>query len=357
MNVSEFGKGLKPRSPDPRDVLFKDLIPLGAPAVDWNKGYDVRLEIGDLKVENQGPSQTCVGQSTSKLAEVLNRFEEGRFIDLSPRDIYSHIFITPDGGAWLYKGPSYLVARGNAEELVVPSYMYPDKEPPTEAFMRIKDDSDRAVQNAGIRKAKGYAVVSPNIDEMALAIQNNKAVILGFAGSNEGWQTAFPIPPQDNQALWGHAVLAIGFKMIDGRKHLIFLNSWSNLWGDNGFGYLSQNYFDSGKVFNGYTVVDLPNQYLKQISMKDLIMLSGTSDQFLVSSGRKLKIPDIETRDYLRDIVEIITGEPRVVEQEEFNSFATGKSMPSVKGDQFVRDAYAFYKEKLPLLQDIVDAE
>lgn len=356
LDISKFGKGAIIRGPDPRDIIYSDYI-AGASPVDWDVPYDVRDEIGELKVNNQGWSLTCVGQACSKLAEILNLFEVKRimqYVWLSARDVYSRIFV-PEGGAYGYKGLSKIVERGVAAENIVSSYE--NGNPPSEQFMRIQDNSQVATDSAIIHKANHYAHVSQNIDEMALAIRNQKGIVFGVIGTNQGWGSGFiPNWPQTGEEVWYHFIVGVGYKRIGGKKYIVILNSWGSEWGDAGYGYISEDYIARGWTFNAMTLIDLPNPPEK-IYMKDLVMLEGTSDQYVVSSGRKLKIPDIETRDFLRDELELITGDPRIVKQAEFDSFATGSSMPSVKGDQLIKDFYNFYQDKLPALQDIVDAE
>jgi C1A family cysteine protease len=42
----------------------------------------------------------------------------------------------------------------------------------------------------------------------------------------------------------GHAVLAIGYDLE--KEHLIIRNSWSKVWGDNGYYYMPFSYITSG---------------------------------------------------------------------------------------------------------------
>jgi len=97
-----------------------------------------------------------------------------------------------------------------------------------------------------------------------------------------------------------------------------------------------------------------PGNLMKYITMKKVIVLKGMKDQYLISGNRKILIPDLETRDFLRDVLELIpNAEPEVVDQSVFDNFKTSdKPMPSVKADKVNRDIYKFYKEKLPLLAD-----
>lgn len=350
-----FNPGAIPREKDPRDVPFSAFVPKAA-TVDWTHGYDL---VRDLKypllIKDQGGSSSCVGQATAYLAEIHEFIETGKFTELSARDVYSHIYIPPDGGAYGFKGLSLLSTRGIPTELRVRSL---DKgSPPSEAFMRARDEADATVKEALIRKTKGYAHVDVNnADELAYAIQHQKGVIFGVLGDNEGWQTGYPVPPK-SRTPWGHFLELTGFKMVGNKKMFWGPNSWGEYWGAGGMYYLTEDYFTGGWAFNAMALLDLPNNWQNLADMKRVIKLRDLDDQYVVESGRKMKIPDADTLVFLRDEIKVITGTPEVVELAEFNSLITGKPLPSTLGDQFIRDAYAFFKDRLPLLKDIVEAE
>lgn len=348
-----FNPGYIPRKPDPRDVPFRALLPLGAPAFNWNEPIDIR-DFLNLIVEDQGTSGSCVGQAWSKLVEIIRKLVSNKPMNLSARGIYSYIFVPPDGGAWGYKGGSALRNRGVELETITPSYM--NAKPPTEEFMRIQNNSTGATSDAGKRKITGYSVIDPNIDEMALAIKMNGAIVFGVAGSNVGWGTAYPIPPKENESLWGHFIVGCGAKIINGKKHLVFLNSWSESWGDGGFGYLSEDYFGAGRVYSGYNIQDIPEEYQTQIDMKLVMTLEGTKDQYLVSGGKKHLIPDLETRDFLVALEIIPSAPPEEVKKQAFDSFELDRPMPSVIADKANKEIYEFYKERLPLLADAYES-
>ena len=60
-------------------------------------------------------------------------------------------------------------------------------------------------------------------------------------------------PNKDINSQGGHAQLLIGWKQINGKFYWITVNSWGTEWGDNGVGYLPENYPWSD---NAYAVVD-----------------------------------------------------------------------------------------------------
>ncbi len=339
MDISKKGKGLIPRSEDPRAIKYGSIF--RSFDVDWNKGFDLR-DYMKFKVEDQGSSSSCVAQAVSKLAEVFDKLELGEMPDLSARDMYSRIH-EPEGGAYAYRGMSLWVNRGIPMEGLVPSYI--NGLPPSEEFMRQRSESQAVESNAFVRRIKSYATLSNHIDEYAHAIEHSKGNVFGIAGTNEGWQMAFPRPPRDGEEIWYHFLIGIGFKLIDGKKYIIFLNSWSDRWGDGGFAYLPESYFGDW-VFNGLTAVDLPN-LPDSIFMLDLIKLENSRDQWIVSGGFRYRLPDIETKNWYRDKLKIILDEPRICTKEEFDRLLDGGRIPSWLLDYKLSGFYSDLKDAM----------
>lgn len=260
----DFNPGLIPRDLHPAEPRYGDIF--GVPYFDWDAGFDVAENLGlIIKVDDQGLSLSCVGQAFSKYAEILNFAETKKQVNISARDVYSRIFIPPTGGAYLRSGAALLARRGAAEEYLVPSG-------PEEVLMReVRDDSE-VEANAKIYKAREYAAVAPNIDEIANAVKRQNGLVIGVIGSNEGWQSSVPRPPEKYERMWGHSFLILGAKRINGIKTIYGPNSWGEDWGQHkGFVYITEEYFHTGYVFHGYTVVDLPNPETGHIFLRDLI--------------------------------------------------------------------------------------
>ena len=272
-----LGKGALPDLQDFRDYDYERIAEVfGAPTVDWNMGYEVP-EVANIKVEDQDGSSSCVGQGFAKYAEVLERAENKNFTDLSSKFIYSQIFVSFGGGSYLRDGAKLVVNQGVAHEEHLPSY------PATEEHMtRSVDITDEIRQHATAYKSKSYASIwhKNNMDTFAQAILQNKGCITGVYGTNTGWTVSggFVKPPTASDTKpWGHAFYCVGYKMIEGKRYIKFLNSWGTGWGENGYGYLGEDYFTSSNIFSCWTLVDLPNP-VGEHSMK-LVILGG--EQYL----------------------------------------------------------------------------
>ena len=96
-----------------------------------------------------------------------------------------------------------------------------------------------------------YVRVGRDVESIKNAIYQNGTLIALYRGSNSGWKTAHIKP---TTADWGHCISIIGWNKDD----LIFQNSWGESWGDNGLGYIPENYHS----IEIWTILnDLPNDF------------------------------------------------------------------------------------------------
>src|SRR3990167_3190658 len=149
IDMNLMGQGAVERPWDIRNISYSAFFPDtgdNADVFDWNVGFDLSQEVPFI-IKNQDGSSSCVGQGWSYYAEALNFKETGIFTPLSPKFIYSRIFL-PGGGAY-----------GNK-----------------------------------------------TMNAMAQAIRNQYGMCGGITGSNQGVSLPSGIirPPLPGEALWGH---------------------------------------------------------------------------------------------------------------------------------------------------------
>lgn len=265
-NIDKMGKGGVKDVPDNRD--YRSELVMGS--VTLPDEYSVRDKIS--RVENQGSSSSCVGQAFAYYAEVLNNVETGNFIELSPRDIYSLIHLE-SGGAYIREGAKKLTESGIVLEVDAKSYETGNN--PTEAFMRDRSDiTDGEEEKGMLYWAKSYVKIQDNsFEAMKQAIYQNYGCVSGAIGNNKNWETAFVKPGEKD---WGHAFYCTGWKIIDGIEYIEFVNSWGDNWGDNGYGYISNDYFTAKDLmFSPWTIMDLPNQTYPKMQHKILLLLES----------------------------------------------------------------------------------
>ena len=76
--------------------------------------------------------------------------------------------------------------------------------------------------------------------------------------------------------------------IIDGKEYIIFVNSWGNGFGENGFGYIGKDYFEAGQIFNPWTLLDQKSQPQQPVSK----VFSGLKIETDKTTGqRHLKLP------------------------------------------------------------------
>lgn len=246
LEIAQFGKGAFPDPIDERDV---DAVPLMA-SVDLPRKFSLRSSI---KIKNQKQTLSCVGHAGSYYAEALNNKEEGALTQLSARDLYSRIYVPPTGGAWLRDAMKAIVDQGIVLEADAPSI------PTSEAAFRKRDDiTPEEVERGKRYQAKAYGLLPANSYELwKQAIFQNWGVLTGATMSNAGWVNAHVRPPLFGEPLVGHGVWACGWD--DDIQKIEFANSFGEFWGEGGFGWIGQDYFNSGLLFNPWTLVDKPN--------------------------------------------------------------------------------------------------
>ncbi len=238
MPIDHFGKGAKPDPIDPRD--FKAQARFGAVIVDWTKRTGLVQKIKTWR--NQNGSSSCVGQACSYKHDILRSFPDDPF---SARAIYAQHHLS-GGGMYIRDGILHIVKKGQARRSEVP-----EPQPQTESLMTDLTGITPE-EELDDREADGYVLPQNDIEYTAWAVLNFGAVVLGVNGSNPGWSNPmFPHPPI-GEPEWGHALCAVDIEVIDGKKYIVCLSSWTDTPAVH---HLGEDYFLSGNVFNPWVIV------------------------------------------------------------------------------------------------------
>lgn len=256
---------------DNRDYVFGATAP---EPFDWNKGY---INPCPFIPSFQGTSLSCVGQATMNLAKNAWFKSHGNLEDFSARFPYCQIAL-PAGGAYIRDGVDLLVKQGICLNSALPSGQ-------TETIMRDKTGLPEAqikAKNYDIYGDVAYASVSLNIDTLAAAARDNGAIIIGATGHNVGWSSPDLVPPAlgDGQPTWGHAVTIVGAQMRNGKKALKILNSWSEAWGENGYGYMYEDYMKW--TMAAFVLTD---NFIKP--MFELLKTNTRPEQYVIINGKR----------------------------------------------------------------------
>lgn len=263
-NVAGFNPGGIVDRIDLRDHKWSE-VGFGSDPFDWDIGSDIEAKVAlsiqnpafKFPVKDQGHTRSCGGQAWSAYAATLEGIQSGSFEERSAKYVYSQTY-APGGGSAGRDNSNILIKQGVARETVLPSYE--NGGTPSETFMeRSQDITDVIRLDAVSSKAASYANVDSLIDDVAQALRDNNGLVLGVRGENNGtWLSAFPKPPVNPN--WAHWVYAAKAKKINGAKSIGFLNSWGTSTGDNGWQWLSEDWFNKNddRIFSVWTQVEAP---------------------------------------------------------------------------------------------------
>ncbi|WP_090799725.1 C1 family peptidase [Paenibacillus sp. GP183] len=112
--------------------------------------------------------------------------------------------------------------------------------------MIIQRSLHKRFHAGAFKKIKEYHRVTSFID-LQHALAEGFTVVLGMTVFDSfqyiGAEGIFPMPKTGESVLGGHAMLAVGYKTINGIVYAIVRNSWGSAWGDGGYCYIPSDYF------------------------------------------------------------------------------------------------------------------
>ena len=96
-----------------------------------------------------------------------------------------------------------------------------------------------------------------NLDELRMSLAIKGPCVIGvsvFSGMMRTRTGLVPMPGKKERSLGGHAICAVGYN--DRRRHVKFKNSWSDKWGQNGYGFLPYVYINK-YMMDAWSSVDI----------------------------------------------------------------------------------------------------
>lgn len=205
---------------------------------------------------NQDGSSSCVAQSIAKMLGIENYLEEGLYIQLSARDIYTRRSNKNTGGMWFYEACKIAKDYGATLEALMPS------QEQDEATINRSDDRRPSFEVIGKIYRPGNFIALPfDIEKIASIIAQGKPVLLGFRWDYPEWDQAVPQLNPQSARTYHHAVVGVDYTLHGGKKAIVIDDSWGKNRGINGQRVVTEEWFkpENGRLTAAYYFEKLSN--------------------------------------------------------------------------------------------------
>lgn len=125
----------------------------------------------------------------------------------------------------------------------------PEEEYPYDIHRFTETPTSKEVQDSSPFRISSYHRVTTQA-QLKASLAEGYPVVIGISvydsfESEEVARTGMvPIPDKKRESyLGGHAVLVVGYKIINRKLHYIVRNSWGEDWGDKGYCYIPSTFF------------------------------------------------------------------------------------------------------------------
>lgn len=250
-----FHSGWRRDTPDHRDFAIESTVaPKELPASSDLRKYD-------SPVLNQGKTSACTAHATDGVWTWYQLYKRGTYTPGSRAFIYwwarKYDGITGDNGATL---------RSSARTIA--NYGVPPENKWTFIPSHITKSPTQSVDALALKsRATNYYRLDPAGTTPTTLLNTMKSTLVtlpimgGFTCYNSIFEVdtdgLVPLPKANEEPVGGHAIEFCGYDSL--KKWLLFKNSWTPKWGDNGYGRLPEEYVTMGIV-------------------KDLWVVAGESD-------------------------------------------------------------------------------
>ena len=299
--METLGTGWLPPLPDLRDYTEDDAdIPKMAKTLGIagkKKAMAMPANV-DLRqwcspIENQRQLGSCTAQAAVGVVEYFENRAFGKHIDGSRLFVYKTtrnlMGVVGDTGAWLRFAMASLNLCGVPPEKYWP---YTDKKHPGPAGDRTFDDEPTTfvysiADNYEALRYFAHDPIGKNVppknvlDSVKKYLAAGIPSMFGFYGFPSFNSTnvvgGIPYPCPGEQAIWGHAIVAVGFDDAMKIKNthcnktttgaLLIRNSWGIGWGDKGYGWLPYDYVLSRLALDFWSLIRMEWVDTKQFGL------------------------------------------------------------------------------------------
>ncbi|ARM30098.1 C1 family peptidase [Prosthecochloris sp. HL-130-GSB] len=284
--LPRFSTGWLPPLPDLRDYTAK--TPVIADMLKKLRVYPGGTssktslpELVDLRqwcspVEHQGDIGSCTAHAVLGVVEYFQKRAYGSHIDGSRRFAYKTtrnlMGVTGDTGAWLRNAMGALALCGVPHEKY---WEYTDKDPEYDeeppAFVYAVADNFEALKYFCHDPHGSGADPANVLRSVKTSLAGGVPSMFGFYGFpsfEDGREPGcIPYPCPEEQAGWGHALVAVGYddsrtvtndrcgKSTKGA--LLVRNSWGDEWGENGYGWLPYEYVSQRLAVDFWSLISM----------------------------------------------------------------------------------------------------
>jgi len=229
---------------DDRDYLMRAYLPVIKPP----KKIDYTPKLSPVR--DQGDEGTCVSFACAAgMKEYQELLDYEKLIELSPRFVYSECKkidgMPGEEGTTIRAAMQVLENKGVCQEKFWPYS-------PHQKTMAQKG----AISNAKKFRVMSYARIL-NLNELRLSLAAKGPCVIGvevFEGMMKTKTGLVSLPKKNETALGGHAICPVGYD--DKNKVIKFKNSWSDKWGQKGYGFLPYAYVER-YMMDAWSSVDI----------------------------------------------------------------------------------------------------
>lgn len=268
-----FRQTIKPKSgilPDIRSIEEKDkdfdtkevlsATPLVWPTwEEWIARPENAKMLSDVAVNFQGNVGSCGAQSSSLNIALHNYLEDGVFIKMSARGVYSQRVNKPNEG--MYQDD---IGKISISSPTVPEVLFPSGND-TDANMSNRSGWISAFESfSRILSSKAYFYLkdTTNIDSFAQVLATNNPIIFTtIFGDNEWGKALVPTIDVLHSPKYGHSncFLPRGYFTYQGKKCLLGQDSWGTDIGIGGRRFINEDWFKGGRILPSIWTADRKN--------------------------------------------------------------------------------------------------
>jgi len=237
-------------------------------------------------VEDQKQLGSCTANAAVGVVEYFQRRAYGKHLEGSRLFVYKAtrnlMGVSGDTGAWLRTTMGALALCGVPDEKYWP---YTDNDPAFDrepaSFVYSVADNYEALRYF-CHDPQGTQVPGKDVlESVKMCLAAGIPSMFGFWGfpsfTFSNVKGGIPYPCPNEQAQWGHAIVAIGYdddKKIKNTKcnltttgALLIRNSWGKAWGDQGYGWLPYNYVTSRLAVDFWSILQMGWVETKQFGL------------------------------------------------------------------------------------------